>query len=142
MRSRTVRVVDVAARALRGGALAATAALATGCGQASMPAEAEERVSTRTPAADAGREAQRAKELEGEAERLDTEADVRLRAGDMAFLDGDVSAGRDHYIAAGRLYESAAQARRDACDAATGVRVMWNEETRRRTASRECAKGR
>lgn len=107
-----------------------------------MPAQTDESTSARTPVADAGREAQRAKDLEGEASRLDAEAAARLHAGDLAFLDGDVSAGRDHYIAAGRLYEQAAEMRRDACDAATGVRAIWNEDTRRRTASRTCAKGR
>jgi hypothetical protein len=142
MRSRIVRPGEVAVRALGGVALTAVAALAAACGQGSPPAQADESASVRTPVADADRDAQRAKELEAEASRLDTEAAARLHAGDLAFLDGDVSAGRDHYIAAGRLYESAAQARRDACDVATGVRLRWDEDTRRRTASRECAKGR
>ena len=111
-------------------ALAAAALLGAACGRQFANTRPDAGADPRPAPADLDGEVQRARSLESDASRLGTEADQLLHAGDLAFIDGDVAAGRDHYIAAGRLYEQAAEQRRLASDVATGVRARWTAQSR------------
>jgi hypothetical protein len=118
--------------ALAGAALAAAALGCAACGRRDDAGGREESAAARPASPALDPDVQRACVLEDAARRLDAQADERLRAGDRAYAAGEVSAAREDYIEAGRLYESAAEQRRQAADVAAGIRARWNEDVRRR----------